>query len=232
MGNVAQGQTMAVKLELLKTACYFSNLEATALQDISRFIFERQFPAGKVILWEGEEGEVLYFVISGLLKLFTTSAEGREFIIRIVYGGDSINDDSVFNKEPSILSAMTLSPVVLYGLHQPGLAEILRTYPQVSSNIARVFAARQRYLVRLATELVFKNVTSRLAHLLLERQKLARSGTENLRITQQEMASMIGTVREIVSRSLRELEAIGAISLKHNQIIITNQNKLLELSQV
>ena len=223
---------MAIKLELLKTACYFSKLDTPALQDISRFLFEKQFPAGEVILWEGEEEEVLYFVISGLLKLFATSAEGREFIVRIVYGGDSINDDSVFNREPSILSAMTLSPVVVYGLRQPNLHKILRIYPQVSSNIAEVFAARQRYLVRLATELVFKNVTSRLAHLLLERQKLARAGTENLRITQQEMASMIGTVREIVSRSLRELEAMGAISLKHNQIAITNQNKLLELSRV
>jgi CRP/FNR family transcriptional regulator len=60
---------------------------------------------------------------------------------------------------------------------------------------------------------------------------MALSGAENVRITQQEMAAMIGTVREIVSRSLRELEAMGAITMKSNQIIITGRDRLLELSR-
>ena len=223
---------MTAKLELLKTACYFSKLDNSALENISRFVFERKLAANESILWEGAEEKVLYFVISGLLKLFATSAEGREFIIRLVYGGDSINDDAIFDKGPSILGAMTMSPVLLYGLRQPDLEEILRTYPQVNSSIAEVFAARQRYLVRLAAELVFKDVTGRLAHLLLEREKLAHSGANDLRITQQEMASMIGTVRELVSRSLKELEEMGALSLQHNQIIIKDRNRLLELSSI
>lgn len=221
---------MAAKLELLKTACYFSKLNEVSLENISRFIFERKSPAGKVILWEGEKDEAVYFVISGLLKLFATSAEGREFTARIVYGGDSFNDDTIFDNGTSLLSAMTMSPVVLYGLRQQDLDEILRTHPEVNSRIAEVFAARERYFVKLAEELVFKSVTSRLARFLLEKEKLARAGTEEIKVTQQETASMIGTVREIVSRSLRELETIGAIRLRHNQIVITNREQLLELS--
>ena len=223
-------RVMAVKIELLKTACYFSKLDLAALEDVSRFIFERKSPAGEIILQEGEEHKVLYFVISGLLKLFAISPEGREFIVRIVYGGDSINDDAIFGNGPNVLSAMSMSPVLLYGLRQQDLDRILRAHYQVNSDIAEVFAARHRYLVRLATDLVFKNVTGRLAGLLLEREKLARASTEELRITQQEMASMIGTVREIVSRSLRDLEAMGAISLRHNQIIIIDRDQLRELS--
>ena len=223
---------MAVELELLRTACYFSKLDVATLDDIRPFIFERKLPAGEGLLWEGEEGEVLYFVISGLLKLFATSAEGREFIVRLAYGGDSFNDDAVFDKGSSILNAMTISPVVLYGLHQQDLEEILHSRPQVNLNIAETFAARQRYLVKLTTELVFKNVTSRLARLLLEREKLGQADTTMLRVTQQEMASMIGTVREMVSRSLRELETMGVISLKRNQIIITDRDRLLEISNL
>jgi len=223
---------MAMKPELLRTTCYFSKLDTDALEDISRFILERKLPASEVILWEGEEDEILFFVISGLLKLFATSAEGREFIVRLVYGGDSVNDDAIFEKGPNVLSAMTMSPVVLYGLHRQDLDRILSAHPEVNSNVAEVFAARQRYLVRLATDLVFKNVTRRLARFLLEREELAHAGTEEMKVTQQEMASMIGTVREIVSRSLRDLEAMGAISLKHNQIIITNRDQLLELSSL
>lgn len=223
---------MVVKLELLKTAGYFTKLDEASLLAISRFIFTKQVAAGKVVLWEGEVDEAIYFVISGQLKLFATSAEGREFIVRIVYGGDSINDDSAFAAEPSMLTAMTLSPVLLYGVRKSDLAKILRDYPLVSLNMTQVLAVRQRYLVQLATGLVFKNVTGRLARLLLEREKLVLSGTENGRITQQEMAAMIGTVREIVSRSLRELEAMEAINMKHNQIIIANHDRLLELSRL
>ena len=125
-----------------------------------------------------------------------------------------------------------MSPVVLYGLRQRDLDKILQAHPQVNVTIAEVFAVRQRYLVRLAAELVFKNVTNRLAHLLLEREKLAHTDSKESRVTQQEMASMIGTVREIVSRSLRDLEAMGAISVRHNQIIISNKDLLQELSSI
>ncbi len=95
----------------------------------------------------------------------------------------------------NILDAMTMSPVVLSGLRQRDLDKILQAHPQINVAIAEVFAVRQRYLVRLAAELVFKNVTNRLAHLLLEREKLAHTDSKESRVTQQEMASMIGTVR-------------------------------------
>ena len=223
---------MTVELERLKTACYFTGLDNTALEDVSRFIFEKRVAADESILWEGEEMDVLYFVISGLLKLFATSAEGREFIVRIAYGGDSINDDAIFDEGTSVLSAMTMSPVVLYGLRRQDVDRILSAHPQVGSAITGVFAARQRYLVRLATNLVFKNVTGRLAHLLLEKDQLARAGATDVKVTQQEMASMIGTVREIVGRSLQELETTGAVTLKQNRIAIADRDRLLELSVV
>ena len=223
---------MAVNPEILKTACYFTGLDSAALEDVGRFVFEKKLPPEEFVLWEGEEDDVLYFVVTGMMKLFSTSAEGREFTLRIVFGGDSINDEAVINRAPSILSAITLSPVVLYGLRQHDLEAILNNYPQMNKKISEVLAARERYLVRLATDLVFKNVTGRLARLLLEREGLAHVSGNNVKITQQEMASMIGTVRELVSRSLKELESIGAVRLEHNQIIINDKDRLEELSAV
>lgn len=223
---------MAINLELLKTACYFSNLDRTALEDVSGLVFEKRLPASEFVLWEGEKDDSLYFVIAGLMKLFSTSAEGREFIIRMVYGGDSLNDDNLFNEGINILGASAMSPVLLYGLRRQDLQKILHSHPQATHKITEVLANRQRYLVKLAKELVFKNVTSRLARLLLEKEALARAGAEVPRITQQDMASMIGTVRELVSRSLKELEGMGAISVEHNQLIIKNRKLLEELSSI
>ncbi|MBI2829639.1 MAG: Crp/Fnr family transcriptional regulator [Chloroflexi bacterium] len=223
---------MTIQLEFLKTACYFRRLEPACLEDIIKYVFEKRVPTGEVVLWEGDEEENLYFVIAGLLKLFATSADGREFVVRLAYGGDSANDEGIFDKGPNVLSAMTMSPVLLYGLHCDDLDKIRRAHPPVNEAVAQVFAARQRYLVRLTTELVFKNVTGRLARLLLEREKLLNGENRDLRITQQEMAAMIGTVREIVSRSLREMEAKGAVMVDHNQIIVKDKKLLLELSSL
>lgn len=150
----------------------------------------------------------------------------------MVYGGDSLNDDNLFNEGINILGASAMSPVLLYGLRRQDLQKILHSHPQATHKITEVFANRQRYLVKLAKELVFKNITSRLARLLLEKEALARAGAEVPRITQQDMASMIGTVRELVSRSLKELEGMGAISVEHNQLIIKNRKLLEELSSI
>ncbi len=218
-----------VNLESLKTACFFAKLDSSSLKEISQFIFENQHPSGELVLLEGENSNALYFVISGLLKLFATSVDGREFVIRLAYGGDSVNDDAVLNNSPNSLSASAMSPVVLYGLRLEHLKKIMQTYPQVRESINEVLASRQRYLVRLAADLVFQTVTGRLARLLLEQEKLALGGAR-LRITQQEMASMIGTVREMVSRSLRELEGQGAVRIEKNRILIANRKRLGELS--
>ncbi|MBI4296316.1 MAG: Crp/Fnr family transcriptional regulator [Chloroflexi bacterium] len=223
---------MAFQLEFLNSACYFRRLETACLEDIIKYIFEKRVLGGEVVLWEGDKEENLYFVITGLLKLFATSADGREFVVRLAYGGDSANDEAMFDKGPNVLSAMAMSPVLLYGLHRDNLEKIRRAHPPVDEAIAQVFAARQRYLVRLTTELVFKNVTGRLARLLLEREKLLDGENRDLRITQQEMAAMIGTVREIVSRSLHEMETRGAVIVDHNQIVIKDKKLLLELSSL
>lgn len=223
---------MAVKLELLKTACYFTNLDEPVLSEIASHILERQVSSGESILWEGEQDSGLYFVITGIVRLYSTSVEGRELVIRLVYGGDSFNDESLFNSNSNVLSASSITQALLYKLNKSELETIREKFPKVNVQIAQVFAKRNRYLIQLAEELVFKNVTGRVARLLLEREKLASAGTGNLRITQQDMASMAGTVRELVSRSLKELELSGAIKMERNQIIIKDRRQLIELGSL
>ena len=221
---------MTIRLEWLRTVCYFSNIEASTLEIIGRFISEKHVPAEKVISWDGEREDAIYFVISGLVKLFAISADGREFTPRMVYGGDSFNDEKIFSSEPNALSAMSMTPALLYYLRYEDLYSTMETYPQVRANITEVLAARQRYFVRLAIELVFKRVTSRLARLLLEKDALVKDGVEIPGITRYDMAAAIGTVREMVSRALKDLESSGAIKIARDKIIILDRNRLFELS--
>ncbi|MCJ7515254.1 MAG: Crp/Fnr family transcriptional regulator [Dehalococcoidia bacterium] len=220
---------MAMQVDFLKRSPYFSGLGPAALDAIAKITFEKKIDRGEIFLLEGESDEVLYFVASGAVKIFKTSAEGKEQILGIARPGDSFNDVAVFDGGPNLSAAQAMGPVVIYGIRKSNLEAIIRDYPQVSTNVTRVLANRVRYLVSLVEDLSFKHVIGRIAKILLQ---YAGSGTETgQRLTQQEMAAMAGTVREVVGRSLKVLEQEGAIRLDHHRIIIADREALKKLTE-
>ena len=218
---------MAVQLELLKRIPYFSSLSPADLDSIGKLTFEKTAERGEIILSEGEPAETLYFVASGALKLFKSSAEGKEQILSIVRPGESINDVSIFDGGPNPTSAQAMGPVVLYGIKKGNLDVILRKHTAIALNIIQVLASRLRQLMSLIEDLSFRHVIGRVAKILLE---YAGDGTgPSPRLTQQEMAAMAGTAREMVGRSLKALEERGAIKLDRHRIMITNEKALKEI---
>ncbi|MFC2005740.1 Crp/Fnr family transcriptional regulator [Chloroflexota bacterium] len=218
---------MAVQVAFLESVPYFSGLSSAELDSVKQFIFEKTFGRGEVVLLEGESAEVLFFVVSGVVKVFKTSAEGKEQILSIVRPGESFNDVSVFDDGPNPASAQAMGPVVLYGVRRNELRIILRDYPRVTMNIIKVLAERVRQLMSLVEDLSFRHVIGRVARILLEH---AGDGIgPKLRLTQQEMAAMAGTVREVVARSLKALEEEGTIKLDHHRIVIINKEALKEM---
>jgi len=218
---------MAVQVEFLKTIPYFSGLSPAALDSVGQLLFEKMAQRGEVILLEGDPAEALYFVASGVVKVFKISAEGKEQILSIVRPGESFNDVSIFDDGPNPASAQAMGPVVLYGVRKSELSVILQDHPQVVLNIIRVLAERVRQLVSLVEDLSFRHVIGRVAKILLEH---AGDGIgPKPRLTQQEMAAMAGTAREVVARSLKALEEEGAIKLDRHRIVITDREALKEM---
>ncbi len=218
---------MTIEVEFLKSIPYFSGLVPAELDSIRQLIFEKAVERGEVILLEGESAEVFFFVASGVVKVFKTSAEGKEQILSIVRPGESFNDVPIFDDGPNPASAQAMGPVVLYGVRKDGLKAILEDYPQVTLNIIKVLAERVRQLVSLVEDLSFRHVIGRVAKILLE-----YAGDETgrkPRLTQQEMAAMAGTAREVVGRSLKALEEEGALRFDRHRIVITDKKALQEM---
>jgi CRP-like cAMP-binding protein len=220
---------MAVQSEVLKSIPYFSNLSLAELESIRKLVFEKTAGRAEMVLFEGEPAESLYFVVSGAVKVFKTSAEGKEQILSIVRPGESFNDVPIFDGGANPASARAMGPVLLYGIRKSDMAAILRDHPQIALNVIKVLARRVRHLVSLVEDLSFKHVIGRVARILLEHVEgeIGR-GT---RLTQQEMAAMAGTAREVVGRSLKALEEEGAIKIDHHRIIITNKEALRKIME-
>ena len=122
---------MSTKLDFLNKIPYFSGLSTTELESISKLIVEKKADKGEMLLFEGQAARALYFINSGVIKTFKTSAEGKEQILSIVRPGESFNDVPAFDGGHSPVSAQAMSPVMLYEIGKNELETILQKYPQV-----------------------------------------------------------------------------------------------------
>jgi CRP-like cAMP-binding protein len=221
---------MAVQLEFLKGILYFSGLGPAELESIGELVFEKNAGRGEMVLLEGEPAENLYFVASGALKMFKTSTEGKEQILSIVRPGESLNDVPLFDGGPNLASTRTMGPVLLYGIKKNDIEAILGKHPRIALNVIKILASRVRHLVSLVEDLSFKHVISRVAKILLEH--IGGEVSHGPRLTQQEMAAMAGTAREIVGRSLKALEEEGAIRLDRHRIMIMDKEALQNIMEM
>ena len=221
---------MAVQIEFLKSVTYFSGLSPAEVESLGRFVFEKAAEKGGMLLFEGEPAEELYFVVSGVVKVFKTSADGKEQILQLIRPGESFNDAPVFSGGGNLVSAEAMSPVVLYGIKRSNLKVILQEHPQIALNVIQVLSERVGHMVSLVEDLSFRHVTGRVAKILLE---YAGDGAgQSQRLTQQEMAAMAGTAREMVGRSLKVLEDEGTIRLDRHRIVITDKEALREMAGI
>ncbi len=217
---------MSIQLDFLKKLPYFSGIGTDDINSIGKAVVEKTLERGAVVLLEGETAASLYFVVSGVVKTFKTSAEGKEQILSIVRPGDSFNDIPAFDGKAAPISAQTMGPVVLYEIARTDLLSLIEKYPAVAKNAVSVLAGKLRELVSLVEDLSFRQVIGRVARILLEN---AGDGAGH-RLTQQDMAAIAGTAREVVGRSLKTLEEQGAIRLERHRIVISNRRYLEDMA--
>lgn len=221
---------MVVEASFLHESPYFSNLNDEELNLIQKLVFEKVFERGDLIVLEGEPAKALYFVLSGAVKIFKTSPDGKEQIFGIVRPGESFNDVPVFDGGPNPFSAQAMGPVVIYRIEKRDFNDILRDHSRVALNVINVLAGLVRHLTSLVEDLSFRPVIRRVAKILLE---YAREGTGSVqRLTQQEMAALAGTAREVVARSLKALESKGTLRTDRHRIVITDREALKDIAGV
>ncbi len=214
-------------LEFLSTIAYFHGLNEDELESVKPLAFEKRYERGDIIIYEGDEASAIYFVKSGAVKIFKTSIEGKEQILSIVRPGDTFNDVAVFDEGVNPASAQAMGEVVLYELGQSELDALIQNHPKIAHNTIKVLAEQVRRLVTLVEDLSFRHVIGRVAKILLEYAS-SESGT-GPRLTQQEMAAMAGSAREVVGRSLKALEEEGLIKLNRQKVTITDKEALREM---
>ena len=209
----------------------FSGLTKNELGFLAQRAIPRHYSAGETVFGEGEPCSGLYVVESGQVRIFKSSASGREQVLSIDGPGGSIAELPVFDGGSYPASATAIDDATLLFVSKQDFQALCLAHPQVALKVLRVVGARLRRLVGIIEELSFTTVRHRLASFLLrlaqKEGKRSAAGVEiTLPISNQELASQIGTVRELVSRNLSRLQAEGMLNIDGRTVTICNLKAL------
>lgn len=183
----------------------------------------RRFAAGTIVQLEGDPAEAMWVVLSGHVKIVRTASNGREQVLHVARPYEYINLVPMLDGGPNPATVQAMSDAVLAALPYDPLHQLMMREPAFMLALLKDLARRQRRLVALIDELALHCVQGRLARLLLSRAEAAERGEDVPPLTQAEMAAQIGTVREMVSRTLRHFEALGLISIERGTIAVKDR---------
>ncbi len=219
---------MPPSLEFLLSSPYFSALPTKDLERIRKGAVDFSFSQGEILFLEGESCRGLYLVKSGRIRIFKSSPEGREQVLLIAKAGDTFNDVPVFDGGPNPASAAALEASVVYLIPKGVLLSLIADCPPALA-ILKLFAARLRHLTSVVEDLSFRSVVSRMARLLLELAVVDGGTIPVPRLTQDEMAARVGSVRDVIGRALKALEGAGAIRMEGHRVYVIDTGKLKKM---
>ena len=216
--------------ETLRRVQIFADLSDTEILFLAERAVPREFHPGEVIFSEGEPCAGLFVVERGKVRIFKSSASGREQVLAIEGPGSSIAELPVFDGGKYPASTGAVDNARLLFISKQDFYSLGLVHPQVALKVLKVVGSRLRRLVGIIEELSFTTVRARLISYLLRQAKEGRKVDGAIEITlpasNQELASHIGTVRELVSRNLSRLQAEGLISMEGKTLRILDQPAL------
>ncbi|PKN42649.1 MAG: transcriptional regulator [Deltaproteobacteria bacterium HGW-Deltaproteobacteria-18] len=209
----------------------FKGLGAEELAQLERISEPRQYDKGDLLFGEGKEGVGFYVVVTGQVKVFKMSFDGREQILHILGPGDPLGEVPVFAGMNYPANAQALGKSVLYFFPRQKLIELYRESPSLAMNMLAVLSRRLREFTVLIENLSLKEIPQRLATYLVHQQSLKPvSARVKLSVTKGVLANILGTSQETLSRVLGKLSQEGLIEVQGKEISILDMDRLRSLA--
>lgn len=214
---------MILKQDSLAQIALFASLSKAEIQALGLRAVERRFAPDEMLFWEGEACAGIFLIVEGSVKIFKTSPGGREMMLALESAPSTVAELPLFDGGAYPASVRAVEPVVSLFINKNDFQQVCRQYPDVALKILAVVGRRLRHLVGVVESMTFGSVTQRLARLLLDASSQAGADAFDLPITHQELASRLGTVREVVSRNLARFRAEGLIRMQGHQLAILDR---------
>lgn len=224
-----QEDSLAQFIERLRESSLFGSLNEDGLAFLWSQAKQLQYPAGALLFGEGDPSHGLYWLQSGTLKAVKYSTSGREQILHLVKPGQTFNEAGAVSTLPNPATVVALAPAQVWHIPRETIKQLIQQDPDFAQSIIDALSARLRHSATLIEDLSLRPVISRLSRLILdeaEENTLLRPSW----YTQDELAARLGTVTDVVQRSLRKLEADNLIEVGRHRILIIDRAELEQLA--
>ncbi len=214
---------MDVVVRTLSEFDLFAQLGAAALGEIAPYVTESKYAPDQIIALAGDPCDGIRLIVQGEVSLQRLSTEGREYVLDYLGPGDIFDLVPVLDGGTTLATAQALSHTTLYIIPCPRFHEMLERHRPVSKGVLTLLAGQVRYLSDAIEDLALHTVRTRLARFLLAN---AADGGNARRWTQEEIAAQIGTVRDVVGRSLRSFAREGLVRRIYGRLVVADREAL------
>ncbi len=224
------GQRMPLK-KLLSRIRRFNELSSEVQEEIAAAARPRHYEAGQVIYLEGEPADAVYILERGWVKATRMSRDGREQAMLFLRPVEIFGDVAVFVGVPYPGTVTTLEEVDVWVIPAQTLLHLVRRHPELAMAVIQRLGERVLHYIGLVEDLSLKSVEARLANTLLQNAELHEGQLivpRRVWTTYDEMAVRLGTVRDVLSRALKTLEAEGLLKVERRQIILLDRDGLAQ----
>lgn len=217
--------------EVLRKAPLFEALDEEGAAALRASVSEVRLGRGQTLFSEGDEGDRLYVITSGKVKLTRTAVDGRETLLSVLGPSEMFGELSLFDPRPRTASAVAVTDTVLAGLGHADLRPFISGHPGVAMQLLKSLANRLRRTNDVMGDLVFTDVPGRVAKQLLDlADRFGKEGEDGLHVhhdlTQEELAQLVGASRETVNKALAEFALRGWLRIEAKAVVILDIDRM------
>lgn len=216
---------------VILSAPLFATMDESERHSLLASMVKVELNRGEVLFDEGENGDRLYIIEEGKIKLGSSSGDGRENLLAILGPGEMFGELSLFDPGPRSLSASAVSDSVLYELEHSSLVRVIEERPVVAKHLLTALARRLRRTNEALADLVFSDVPGRVAKALLDLStRFGERVDEGVRVahdlTQEELAQLVGASRETVNKALADFAGRGWVRREGRAVVLLDIDRL------
>jgi CRP/FNR family transcriptional regulator, cyclic AMP receptor protein len=218
-------------VEVLGRAPLFEALDDEGSSALRAFVTEVHLSRGETLFSEDQEGDRLYVILDGKIKLTRTAPDGRENLLSVLGPSEMFGELSFFDPIPRTASAIAVTEGRLAALSHSDLWPFLKGHPEIAIHLLRALAKRLRRTNETMADLVFTDVPGRVAKALLDLAERFGQPTEtglhvHHDLTQEELAQLVGASRETVNKALADFAARGWIVVTSRSVLVLDEQRL------
>ena len=225
---------VTTRTALLAKHYMFQDLPEDLIDRIARLSVTKKLRAGEALFFKNDEGDALYGVLKGRIRISTGTAGGQELVLNIIEQDEIFGEIALLDGKPRTADAIAITDCELMVLHRRDIRQMIEHETSLALHFLELAGARLRYLSDKIEDTAFLDVSARLAKQLLHMAEIAGEETSEgilvrLQPSQAELGQMLGTSRISISKHLRRWRDKGWVTLRRGVVLIKNRDALEEI---